>query len=459
VLNGGCDVILFVRPSSVVELRAVYGNRNAGKNNRWRRVHCLKPNRFNMTRRIFRRLREFGMRETASRVFAEVQGALQMLRRRFPDPGLIQTALVVRDRTGKSLTSQVREIAALARGPGRLYPFDYYAYELFDDHRYSFAEKAEFVSWHWNELKRLNDAQWIALCDDKLISYTLLRGFGFPFPELYAVYHPGGRTAGPTPVLHTPAEMAAFLREKMCYPFFGKPVRDWRGGGASSVASIDRERDVLIMAGGSEVPVDEYVATVPVRLSHGEKLRAQQPGGYLFQARIVQHPDIDRLSGGRVTSLRLVVLLDGAEPILFRATWKLAVGTNITDHVIGTSGNVKCSVDPATGRVERVLLGLGPKGTAVYALGHYGTPIEVHPDTGERLSNIRLPDWDRAVSLCLQAARAFPRLLYQSWDLVFGAEGPLFLEINHHGGILQVPGCKGLNDATFRRFRANLKSR
>lgn len=410
-----------------------------------------------MVRRVLRRLREVGVTQTAALALGETKTTLRAFGRRIPDPKLIKTALIVRDRTGKSLSSQAREIAALARGPGRLHPFDYYAYELFDDARYSFAEKAEFVSWHWNDLKRLNNEQWVALCDDKLISYTLFRGLGLPFPELYAVYHPRGRAAGSTPVLQTPNEMEEFLRKKMRYPFFGKPARDWRGGGASLVISIDPARDVLTLAGDRKLSVKEYVAEFPQKLSYGEKLRARSPVGYLFQEKIRQHPDIDRLSGGRVTSLRMMVLLDDGEPILFRASWKLPVGTNITDHVIGTSGNVKCSIDPASGRVERVVLGPGPEGTEVYALGSYGRPIETHPDTAERLTDVQLPYWDRVTSLCHEAARAFPGVPCQSWDIVFAPEGPLLLELNYHGGILQVPGCKGLNDETFRRFRAKLR--
>lgn len=364
-----------------------------------------------------------------------------------------KAAVIVRQLMGKSIRSQVYEMITLHRDLGRLRPFDYYAYELYDDERYSFAEKQEFVSWLGMNLNRtLNDPEWTAVADDKLVSYGLFRGLDIPQPEIFAIYHPNGRTCGRIPSLASPQRMAEFLRTEMRYPFFGKPARDWRGGGASSVDAIDHDRDILLMTDGTEISVAEYVEQVPVALSAGHKLRSPRPAGYIFQARIIQHPLIDRLSGGRVSSLRLLVLLQPDGPRLFRVSWKLPVGKNITDHVIGTSGNIKCSIDPATGRVERVVQGLGPDGVQVYGLGAYGREIDVHPDTGERLMDVQLPYWDRTVAFCLHAAAAFPGIRYQSWDIVMGVDGPLVLELNHDGGILQVPGCRGLNDKDLRRF-------
>jgi hypothetical protein len=352
----------------------------------------------------------------------------------------------------------MREIARLWFGSSRLPPSQYYAYELYDDRRYSFAEKKEFVGWGWQVLgKTLNNPEWTAVCDDKLMSYGLFRGLCLPHPEVYAVYHPNGRTFGPVPCLQTPEQMAEFLRGRMTYPFFGKPVRDCRGGGASLVEAIDHARDVLLLAGGAEMSVEDYVREFPVALCAGHKVRAKRPSGYLFQELIVQHPLIDRLSGGRVSTLRMVVLLGDEGPRLFRVSWKLPVGNNITDHAIGVRGNIKCSIDPATGRVERVLQSIGPEDKDVYALGMFGKPAEAHPDTGERLTDVQLPYWERTVKLCLHASAAFPGLRYQSWDMVMGVDGPMLLELNHLGGVLQVPGCRGLNDVEFRQYMNNIE--
>jgi hypothetical protein len=374
-------------------------------------------------------------------------------------PSLLKASLIVRERTGKPILEQMREIARLWLGTSRLPPSHYYAYELYDDQRYSFSEKQEFVGWEWRVLARkLNNPEWIAVCDDKLMTYGMLRGLCVPYPEVYAVYHPNGRTFGPVPCLHNPGQMAEFLRNRMRYPFFGKPVRDCRGGGASLVEAIDRDRDLLLLRGGAEISVEDYVREVPVALCAGQKLRSNRPAGYLFQELIAQHPLINRLSGGRVSTLRMVVLLGPGGPRLFRVSWKIPVGKNITDHAIGVRGNLKCSIDQATGRVERVLQGVGPEDKGVYAIGMFGKPVETHPDTGERLTDVQLPYWEKTVEVCLHAAAAFPGVRYQSWDLAMGADGPLVIELNYEGGILQVPGCRGLNDAEFRQYMKGIES-
>ncbi|HSH80153.1 MAG TPA: sugar-transfer associated ATP-grasp domain-containing protein [Herpetosiphonaceae bacterium] len=381
----------------------------------------------------------------------------QSVLQRYYDIMLVKTAVVVRKRTGKPLWSQAREVITLWRGPGRLKPFDYYAYELYDDRRYSFAEKKEFVSWRGYLPKLLNRPEWKAVCDDKLMTYSLFRGLCLPHPPVYAVFHPGSRTCGPIPVLRTREDMADFLRRDMTYPFFGKPAQDWRGGGASSVDAINRERDVLLLTTGAEIDVEEYVQSVPMTYCRGQKIRSRDPAGYLFQARVRQHPLIDRLSGGRVSSLRLVVLLWPDGPRLHRVRWRLGVGKNVTDHAISGSGNLNCSINPKTGRVERVLASMGPEGTKYRALGEEGTPVEHHPDTQEPIMGIQLPYWDRTVSLCLHAAAALPGVRYQSWDIVMGSDGPLFLEVNQHGAIVQIPGCRGFNDVEFRQFMSSIR--
>lgn len=364
---------------------------------------------------------------------------------------LARTALHVRRTYGKPISDQVQEMVALHRGPGRLKPFDYYAYELYDDRRYSFAEKGEFVSWLSNRLRAaLNDPAWDALGDDKLIAYTLFGALGLDFPEVQAFHHPGNRTCGSIPALRTAADIAAFLREDARYPIFGKPVHDSFGRGASSLVGFDRARDVVQTEQGEEWPVERYVADFPVACVRGVNRQRADPPGYLFQSRVVQHPLVDRLSGGRIGTVRLIVLLGPEGARLHRVTWKLPVGRNITDHAIGTSGNIKCSVDPASGEVERVVQGPGPEGFPVYAIGAYGRPVEHHPDTGQRLSSLVLPNWERVVAECLRAATSLPGLRYQGWDIALGPHGPVFLECNPCSGIAQVAGCRGFYDDACR---------
>lgn len=356
---------------------------------------------------------------------------------------LIRSARGVRKQSGKSVLSQVREISSLRFGPGILTSAEYYGYRLYDDARYSSAQKREFVTWHPSRVyEEVNNPHWRAICEDKPIFYALLEGLGYPHPAVRALFHPGERTFGSVPTLRTPEAVADFLRDGMTYPFFAKPVSEIRGRGASAVTALDTRADRLRLARGEEMEVPEYVA----------KYVAPQTGGYLFQERVVPHPVLHKICGDSVSTIRMVVLLYPEGPRLFRATWRVPVGGSITDNfAIGGTGNIKASVNPRTGLVENAVRGSGIDESRKTPLG---APVERHPDSGEAIVGIELPDWDAAVSLCLTAAASFPGVRYQSWDVALSESGPTLLELNYNGTmtITQVAGSAGFNDAEFRAF-------
>lgn len=359
---------------------------------------------------------------------------------------LARTMREVRRSTGKGVLPQVREIARLRLGTGRLRVSDYYAYELFDDTLYPGDAKGEVVGWNGAGIsERLNDPHWRAVASDKFICYALLKGLDLPHPGTYALYHGHGRAFGTAPTLTTPESVAAFLRESMPYPFFAKPVAGQHGDGASAVARMDRSRDMLTTVPGEEIPVEDYVARYVV----------PESSGYLFQEMLRPHAEIRRMCGNKVSTVRVIVLNAGGERQVFRALWRIPVGNNITDNFLhGTSGNLMAYVDPATGLVRRAIRGPGNDTTRLYGHGRRGRRLELHPETGERLEGIRLPAWQETFTLCQRAAAAFPGLRYQSWDIAMCEQGPVLVELNSSGDLMQMPGCPGFFDSQFQQFVA-----
>ena len=366
---------------------------------------------------------------------------------------VLRAARIVARSHRKPLLAQFGEIARLRFGPGRIGASHYYKYGLYDD-RLRFEEKAEFVAWDWDYISdRVNHPGWGELCDDKLLTYAALRGLGFPFPGLLGLYHPGGRRWGTLPAFAKPEELAEFLRGGMRYPAFGKPAQDRQGGGASSLDGYDAATDRLRLAGGATIPVEEYVRTVPALAWAGVVNRSGATrGGYLFQERVVPHPAIARLTGGRSGTLRLVVLLWPDGPRLHRAIGRAAVGDNVVDNQgLGHAGNLRFQLDRETGEVVRT--NRTPWAPLAHPpLGVHGVEVETHPDTGERTNGFVFPCWREAVALCLRAAAAFPAIRCQSWDLAIGPDGPTLVELNMRGGVQQLVGGCGFNDAEFQAF-------
>ncbi|HJS47458.1 MAG TPA: sugar-transfer associated ATP-grasp domain-containing protein [Gemmatimonadales bacterium] len=363
---------------------------------------------------------------------------------------------VARER-GKPVLSQLGEMVRLRFGPGRIGGTHYYWYELYDD-RLAFAEKQAFVNWNWDYLAdRLNCHGWGELCDDKLLTYAALGGLGLPFPAIRALYHPGGRTWGSAPAFAREEDLAAFLRSGMTYPVFGKPANDRQGGGASALLGYDAGTDRLRLPGGTTVPVEEYVREVPARAWAGVVNRADAArGGYLFQEHVVPHPEVARLTGGRSGTLRLVVLLWPDGPRIHRALGRAAVGDNVMDNQGKGTGNLRLRIDRDTGTVVQAVR--TPWRALPHApIGGFGEPIEAHPDTGIRTEGFVYPCWPETVALCLRAARAFPAIRCQAWDLAIGPDGPTLVELNMRGGVQQLPGGLGFNDGEFRDFLRAVK--
>ena len=356
------------------------------------------------------------------------------------DPEVVKRAVVVRQRTGKSVGSQLREILSLRFGPGKLRPLEYYDFGLYDDTRFAPSAKREFVGKKRNREvdALLNNRQWRAIADSKLVSYAILTGLGITTPAVHAIFHRRGRSFQSVPCLRTPAEMAEFLRAAMPYPVFGKPAQSHYGEGAVKINSLDRERDLLLLAGGEEVRLEDFIQSLT-------QFPSAARYGYLFQEVIGQHPEIEEVCGKAVATLRMLVLADDDGPRLMRTVWRIPVAGAITDNFAGgAAGNLAGWVNRETGVVERVIQGIGLS----------ETELEVHPDTGQPVRGLKLPHWEKIVSRTLDAAAALPGLRFQHWDVAIGPEGPMLVEVNYAGGVIasQLAGPRGLLTPEFLDF-------
>jgi hypothetical protein len=174
----------------------------------------------------------------------------------------------------------------------------------------------------------------------------------------------------------------------MRYPFFGKPVAGIRSIGVGAVERYDAGGDALVFMGGKTLGIDGFV----------KELEAYRKQGYLFQEMLRPHPEIAALCGARVSTVRLIVLIEHGEPAVFHALWKIPVGANPADN-FWRPGNLLAGLDAAHGRVTRVIQGTGAD----------QLELERHPDTEQPLVGAVLPDWTKVTELCLKAARCWSR--------------------------------------------------
>ncbi len=338
----------------------------------------------------------------------------------------------VRRQGFRGYTGQVYDLLRLYLAPQRLSPIEYYYYHLYDQKRFTEAERRAFIG-HIGRRKIatfLNRPGSVILADDKLVSYTFLKGMGFPVPRLFALFHPT-RTHGDVPALRTPDTVQAFLAEGMTYPCFGKPLGKSNAIGVASIRGYRAADDTVILAGDRAVKAHDLAHALPNFL----------PGGYLFVEHLWPHPAVREVCGDRLCTVRLCIWRDDQGPHVFAAVFKITTGANMADNFILT-GNLLAAVDVATGTLTRIVGGSGPD----------EVEPETHPDTGQRMLGFRLPEWDAICKMACAAAGAFPGMPYQGWDVAITPTGPVLVELNSAGdfSLWQRAAAKGIMNDTFR---------
>ncbi|TAG13316.1 MAG: hypothetical protein EAZ40_14895, partial [Rhodobacterales bacterium] len=181
----------------------------------------------------------------------------------------------------------------------RLSAQDYFLLGLYRP-ELSEADRDAFVSEY--EVSRLNrqlqpqlEHAVYGLMNSKLLTEMLLRGTGLPCATTVAVARATPARL-PCEVLVGPEAIERFLRAVGRFPLFGKPDGSSLGVGAASF--LDRDGDMLLLGDGTRVPVRRLA----------QEIARDYPTGYVFQTLLRPHPELARLIGPIVGTLRVLSL-------------------------------------------------------------------------------------------------------------------------------------------------------
>lgn len=330
--------------------------------------------------------------------------------------------------------TQAREMLALRRGQGKLSAEEYLSYRLFDS-GFSRDDKRRFLGIQAEVIvDRLCNPSFKgrAAVRDKIIFAAMMAELGFPVPSPLGFVH-ATRSSFITRDLRGRDALIAFLRG-LDGPVFGKPVDSRWSLGTASLDGYRADTDSVILLGSGEAGVDVFADQV---MGFADK-------GYLFQERLEPHPEVARLAGPAIGTVRLLTGNLGGKRELLDCVWKIVAGGNVADN-FWRDGNMLGALDPETGEVTRVV-----RGIAVDAV-----EVETHPDTGKALKGFRLPDWESLKETCLKAAATFPPLCLQGWDVALSDRGPVLFEVEGDGGgaqMTQHAQGRGLLDDDFVAF-------
>ena len=348
----------------------------------------------------------------------------------------VHQALRVRRETGKGVLAQAIEILRLHRGPGRLSPSEYFLLGLYADDRFDFAAKHAFIGYKGERdlHRRMNNPGWWALSWDKLIFYSLLRAAGVPHPPIAAIFDPKGRFLAGVPTFRERRSLADFLLYEADLPLFVKPSHGVYGRGTTTILASDPATRTVTTHRGQET-VEAFIDNLDVDHSDGQ----------IFQQRIRPHPQVMATCGDRPSSVRMLAMVTRAGVTPVHAVWKIPTGTNIIDNFQhGRSGNLLGAVDVADGRVKRVV-GMTEDGRI--------QERSIHPDTGQALPGLHLPEWSDLTALAEAGGRLLPRYRVLHFDIALTDEGPALLEVNLSGDcdLHQIASGQGLMGPLFHR--------
>ncbi len=262
-------------------------------------------------------------------------------------------------------------------------------------------------------IMRCNPRSSFPLVDDKLLTKKLAESFQIPTPVLYYVVDRYGDVSGFREALRGICQFA---------------VKPARGSGGSGIVLIqDCTEKGYVTQSGEMISPQNLSYHISDILSGIYSLSGLEDRA-IMEALIHPDPVFDAVSYRGVPDIRIVVYRGVPIMSMVRLPTKASDGkANLHRGAIGAG------------------IGLN-QGTTVTAV-HRSRVIGNHPDTGNPVSGIQVPYWEKMLWI---AARSFEMtgLGYIGVDLVIDRDrGPLLLELNARPGLaIQLANRKGLKE-------------
>ncbi len=257
------------------------------------------------------------------------------------------------------------------------------------------------------------------LVDNKILTAQRALAWGIPTPENYLIVENYGSLKN----LH--------LKLMNYDSFVIKPAKGSQGNGIIVVKEVikeERNGEIHILCRRSNdrlMEIDEVKHHISGILSGLYSLGGQSDMA-IIQAKIDKHPIFDDFSYGGIPDIRVIVFEGFPVMSMVRLPTKSSDGrANLHQGAIGAGLN----------------LSNGWTNNAVIR----NQVIDTHPDTGNKISNLKLPFWREILELAAQCYDMV-ELGYLGVDIVLTPDqGPILLELNARPGLgIQIANLAGL---------------
>lgn len=239
-----------------------------------------------------------------------------------------------------------------------------------------------------------DDSQ-VVLLRDKLLFFQYMKSHSLPVPEVFA-----------------------FIRDGMVFNLNFEEI---------SFDDLKEENDYFLKDQGGECA--SYVKHIK-NYDQLNSLRSEiAKGSYILQRRVIQSSEMNVLNPHAINTLRIVTINKNGH--CYVLTSLLRVGTAKTGNVDNwAAGGLAIGIQPNAYLKEY----------GFYKPVH-GLKESVHPDTGIKFTEFKVPEYEEACKLACHAHKVFFNVRAIGWDVAVTPDGPVFIEGNDNFEISLQQAC------------------
>ena len=266
----------------------------------------------------------------------------------------------------------------------------------------------------------LDNFSWHPVTHNKWYTANFYPNMGLKMAETYGFLHEvyGSTVSGKN--LCSAKDLDAFITERELNQVVIKHVGGGVGSNLFIIDQIDKtEKNFSYQTNTGKILTHNDLEAILKRVDGGLT-------GYLVEERLHLHPEVRKITGDGLSSLRFETLQYGRHVNKVQYAYiRLGLEGMATDHSI--RNGVYVPVDLDTGMMNKGL--------------DTSRPIEdqwvsKHPLTGITFEGKTVPNWREFKEMALKASISTPGLHRVGWDLFPSSNGPRLLEGNVGGGIV-----------------------
>jgi alpha-L-glutamate ligase-like protein len=245
----------------------------------------------------------------------------------------------------------------------------------------------------------------------KLITAKKLKSLGVPTPRIYKIFR-------------RPGDIFTYDWDKLPNQFAIKPAKGGGGGGIIVIKNKLKKQNVWVTNSKEKYTLEDLKLHI-LDILEGAYTRSI-PDAAFIQEYVGKHKRFNKLAFRGTPDIRVIVFNKVPVMAMLRLPTKESGGkANVHQGAVGVG------IDIATGITTKA--------------DWHGSSVKHAPDTGAKLSGVKLPSWNRILEIASKCAE-LPGLGYLGVDLVLIPEnGPTVLEVNSQPGLqIQLANMAGL---------------